>query len=309
MKQTAVKISLQRLLVLHSDYINELHNRTPETRGTYERSLREFLRWIQTEPNFVFSQSDVEQYKRYLENKRKFSNASLMTYMTSLRQFCNFLITKGLLTENPAKHVKAGKFQPQHTRKTLTPQQITLLLQTIERSDERGFRDFAIIKTMVGCGLSEIELIRANVGDVSLQRNKMQIVVQGKGKKKKDSVVIFPPDVRDAMKAYLVYRSNADENDPLFMSAGNRTRGARMTSRGIRERINMYLEKAGIKNGEARKITAFSLRHSAIKMMIEKGAGIEEIQKRFRIERLTTAKRYLPESVNKEITISNQRGD
>lgn len=296
MKHQPLKISLERLLVLHSDFLTELLNRTPETRGTYERSLREFLRWVQSEGEFRCTEDHVKSYRDYLEKKKKLKNASVMTYITALRQFCTFLIRRGLFQENPAAKIKAGKFQPQHTRKTLTSEQIHKLLQAIERNEERGYRDYAFIRGMIDCGFSEIELVRANMSDLKIARNKMQLAVQGKGKKQKDVVVQFTPEVREAMKAYLVFRTNAEPHDPLFMSAGNRTRGERMTSRGMRERVNYYLEAAGIKNGEARKITAFSLRHSAIHHKIQKGATAEELQKQFRIERLATAKRYFEQN-------------
>lgn len=296
MKQSLPKISLERLLVLHSDFLTELQNRTSETRGTYERSLREFLRWVQTEGEFRCTEEHVLVYRDYLEKRKKLKNASVMTYITALRQFFTYLIKIGVLQENPAAKIKAGKFQPHHTRKTLTLQQIQKLLQTIERNEERGFRDYVMIKAMIDCGLSEIELVRANMSDLKISRNKMHLAVQGKGKKHKDVIVQFTPPVREAMRAYLVFRTKAEPHDPLFMSAGNRTRGERMTSRGIRERVNHYLEISGIKNGEARKITAFSLRHSAIHSFIQKGASAEELQQQFRIERLATAKRYIEQN-------------
>ena len=66
-----------------------------------------------------------------------------------------------------------------------------------------------------------------------------------------------------------------------------------MTSRGIRERINFYLEKAGVKNGQDRKITALSLRLTAIKTMVQQGASVEEIKKKFHIVKELTVLKYL----------------
>ncbi|MFA6467386.1 MAG: tyrosine-type recombinase/integrase [Bacteroidota bacterium] len=288
-------ITLQRLLVLHSDYVNELQRRNPETRGTYERTLREFMRWVRLEPELECSAKEIERYKKFLLTKRKLSPVSVTMYLSSVRKFFDYLVGIGVLTSNPAKLVKGGAPNQQHSRKSITPQEVQALIQAIERKDEIGFRDFAVVKLMITCGLSEIELIRADIGDLRTKKGFMVIKLQLKGMKFKDRSVILPTDAKDAMKSYLAFRTNAMENEPLFMSAGNRTRGQRMTSRGLRERINFYLEKAGVKNGEARKITALSLRLTAIKTMAQQGASIDEIKKKFHIVKELTVQRYLDE--------------
>ena len=286
-------ITLQRLLVLHSDYVNDLQRRNPETRGTYERTLREFMRWVRLEPELECSAKEIERYKKFLLTKRKLSPVSVTMYLSSVRKFFDFLVGRGVLISNPAKQVKGGAQNQQHSRKSISVQEVQALIQAIERKDEIGFRDFAVVKLMISYGLSEIELIRADIGDIKIKKGVMSIALQLKGMKSKERTITIPTDTKDAIKSYLAFRTNAENSEPLFMSAGNRTRGQRMTSRGIRERINFYLEKAGIKNGETRKITALSLRLTAIKLMSQQGASIEEIKKKFHIIKELTVRRYI----------------
>lgn len=292
-QQNPQTITLQRLLVLHSDYVNELQKRNPETRGTYERTLREFMRWVRLEPELECSAKEIERYKKFLLTKRKLSPVSVTMYLSSVRKFFDYLVSVHILNSNPAKEVKGGTANPQHSRKSISVQEVQLLIQAIERKDEIGFRDFAVVKLMISCGLSEIELIRADIGDMKSKKGTIQLSLQLKGMKTKEKILLLPTDAKDALKSYLAFRTNAQEHEPLFMSAGNRTRGQRMTSRGIRERINFYLEKAGIKNGESRKITALSLRNTAIKIMAQQGASVTEIQKKFYITKAVTVQRYL----------------
>jgi site-specific recombinase XerD len=286
-------ITLQRLLVLHSDYVNDLQRRNPETRGTYERTLREFMRWVRLEPELECSAKEIEKYKKFLLTKRKLAPVSVTMYLSSVRKFFDYLVARGVLHSNPAKLVKGGAPNQQHTRKSITVQEVQALIQAIERRDEIGFRDFAVVKLMIICGLSEIELIRSDIGDLATKKGAMSMRLQMKGMKTKDRTIILPTEAKEAVKSYLTFRTNAQDHEPLFMSAGNRTRGQRMTSRGIRERINFYLEKAGVKNGEARKITALSLRLTAIRMMVQQGASVEEIKKKFHIVKELTVLRYL----------------
>ena len=296
----AVRISPQRLLVYHAGFLRDLRKNKPETRGTYERSLREFLRWFPVDKHFRFRVNDVERYKSYLTKKQKLSPVSVSTYLTALRRFCDHLVEINVLTGNPAKQVKGNKRPQQHSRETITAQEVQAVFREIERIDERGFRDFAIIKAMVGCGLSEIELIRANIGDLRTISSSMIFYVQGKGETTKETAVILPNDVKEAFEGYLAFRKDADDSEPLIMSAGNRTRGKRMTTRGIRQRVNLYLAKAGLKVGKARRVTAFSLRHTAATIMAHNGATVEELQVRFRIGTQGTAMIYIKKNQQDE---------
>jgi integrase/recombinase XerC len=293
----AVRISTKRLNDFFIGFLKELRSKKPETKGTYERALREFFRWYPADNHFQFRVQDVERYKKYLSSKKKLSEVSVSTYLTALRQFCAYLVRIAILHDNPAKAVKGNKRPLKHSRETISQEELSSLLNYIDKSDERGVRDYAIVKAMIGCGFSEIELIRANINDVKIYSHAMVLFVQGKGKDTKEGVVL-PEEVKEAIQSYLAFRSEADGGDPLFMSAGNRTRGKRMTTRGIRQRVNMYLQNAGIKNGKARRITPFSLRHTAALLMATNGATVEELQSRFRIGSAATAMLYMKHDEN-----------
>ena len=69
-----------------------LKSKSPETRGTYRRTLNEFERYHATRaarPSsaFRFVEKDVEAYKTYLMEERELSQVSVSTYLTALRRF------------------------------------------------------------------------------------------------------------------------------------------------------------------------------------------------------------------------------
>jgi len=175
----------------------------------------------------------------------------------------------------------------------LTADEVRAVLDAVHPGDELGLRDLAFIKLMVLCGLSEIEIVRANAEDLSLEAVNSTLRVQGKGRSSKDAVVQIPPNVRTVLEQYLSVRGSTSPPDPLFASAGNRTRGERMTTRGVRERVNHYLEVAGVKKGRLRQITPYSLRHTAAVLMAEAGATADEIRDRMRLGSVMTALLYM----------------
>lgn len=276
--------------VLH--FVEGLGSKSPETRGTYLRALRQFLSWTAADGHFRFRVDDVERYKGHLAAK-ELSEASVSTYLTALRQLCERLVAIGLLQENPARSVGGSRRPMNHSRKALSYADVEKLIDSIDSSTHRGMRDYAMIKTMLGCGLSEIEMIRADVGDLRRRGSEWVLFVQGKGRVVKDQPVPVPEDVKTAIDEYLNTRREVSRSDALFLSAGNKVRGKRMSTRGIRERVNYYLNRAGIKQDRARRITPFSLRHTAALMLVDAGATPEEVKERFRLGSLATAMIYM----------------
>ena len=293
-----VRISRKDLQFLFVRFLKSLRQKRPETRGTYERALREFFRWSSDDGQVHFLVEDIERYKRYLTFRKKLSPVSVSTYLTAVRRFCEYLVHVGVLVANPARQVYGNGRPRTHSRESLTINEVERLLTAVDRADERGRRDFAVILLMLECALSEIEIIRADVRDLEIANEEAFLAVQGKGCVTKDAVVRLPPDVREAVTQYLATRGPVDPSDPLFASAGNRTRGERMTTRGVRDRVNACLERAGVKQGKLRRLTPYSLRHTAAALMARGGATAEEIQKRMRLGSLTTAMLYLQESTS-----------
>jgi integrase/recombinase XerC/integrase/recombinase XerD len=290
---TRVRLSRRALQRHVQGFLHSLQNRSPETRGTYDRALREFLRWFLRDRNVAFLVADIERYKRYLTVRRRLSSVSVSTYLTALRRFCEYLVRVRVLRANPARLVEGNKRPTAHSRAYLTSSDIEGLLGAIDRSDPLGRRDYAIVLLMAGCALSEIELVRADVGDLHAFDGGHALWVQGKGRRAKDQRVVLPPPAWECLADYLEHRGSTNPGDPLFASAGNRTRGERMTTRGIRNRVNGHLERAGIKQGKLRRITPYSLRHTAALLMAREGATAEEIRDRMRLGSETTARLYI----------------
>jgi integrase/recombinase XerC len=275
-------------------FLRSLNRRRPETSGTYERSLREFRRWCRKDGRFRFLVSDVKRYKRYLARARKLSPVSVSTYLTALRRFCDYLVTTKVLNDNPAAYV-SGIHRPRiHARDVLNPDDAQRLLDALSQTDERGLRDNAIVQLMLRCGLSDSEITRANIGDMEQQDRRMLLAVQGKGRARKDAAVTLPLEVFSAIDRYLGIRPNRDPAAPLFVSAGNSSRGRRMTTRAVRDRVNYYLEQTGLRGrGDKGSVTALSLRHTAALILARSGATVEEIKEQMRLGTRATAQLYL----------------
>lgn len=286
LRLTVVQLE-DRLAGFVSEYLRE---KSKETKGTYRRSLNEFERYHATRAarpssRFRFVEDDVEAYKAYLMDERELSQVSVSTYLTALRRFCEYLVARGELAENPARGVKGNRRPGAHTRGVLRADEVERLLSAVPEATAIGRRDRAIVALMVFGGLSEIELVRADVGDLDRTLMGTFLRVQGKGRQSKDESVPLDEPALDPLDDYLQARVEAKPGAPLLVSHGHRSDGTRLNTRSVRGRVNGYLRKAGLKR---RGVSPHSLTHTAALIWLNSGMPVEEVRRRMRHGTLET---------------------
>ncbi len=286
-----LKLSLAQLKTHIAAFLDEyLEGKSEATVGTYRRSLNEFQRWFaRQQPRFQFRTDGVRAYKRYLMQERELSQVSVSTYLTALRRLCQYLVDAGHLDENPARPVKGNRRPDSHTRQVLTETDIEQLFDALDTDTPIGKRDEAIIYFMLYAGLSEIEIVRADVGDLEQTLMGWYLRVQGKGREVKDEEVPIDPPVLQRVQAYLTTRGTVRAEAPLFVSHGHRSAGKRLNTRSVRSRINGHLKAAGIKRPG---VTPHSLTHTAALIWLNNGMAVEEVKERMRHGTLDTTMIY-----------------
>ena len=284
-------VSAGRLDALIQDFLRDyLSDKSPETVGTYRRSLNEFERWFAMRgTDCRFRTEDIRTYKEYLMEDKGLHQVSVSTYLTAVRRLCQFLVDTGRLETNPARAVKGNRRPSNHSRQILTETDIDALLESLSTASPIEKRDRAIIHMMLFAGLSEIEITRADVQDLEQTLLGWYLRIQGKGHTVKDQQVPIDPPVMDAVRLYLDTRGRIRPEDPLFVSHGHRSEGSRLNTRSVRSRINRHLESAGIKRDG---ITPHSLTHTAALIWLNDGMSVEEVKERMRHGTLDTTMIY-----------------
>ena len=286
-----LNLSVRELNRRIEDFVKEyLKEKSKETVGTYRRSLNEFERWFARQRGtFKFTTDDVEAYKTYLMKEKGLHQVSVSTYLTALRRLCEYLVDIGMLTENPARSVKGNRRPSTHSRAVLTQSEVDVLVEHISEATPIGKRDLAIVYMMLYAGLSEIELIRANIKDLEQTLMGWYLRVQGKGRTVKDQQVPIDAPVIERVKRYLDTRKRVHPEDPLFVSHGHRSEGHRLNTRSVRSRINLHLQEAGVKR---KGVTPHSLTHTAALLWLNKGMSVDEVRERMRHGTIETTMIY-----------------
>lgn len=288
---TSVTLSATEVRQRIEDFAREyLRGKSPATVGTYRRSLSEFERWVAGNGGSVsFSADSVLAYKKFLADERRLHEVSISTYLTALRRLCQYLVDIGQLPDNPARAVKGNRRPAEHSREVLTVAETERLVASLQSDTQIEYRDAAIIFMMLYAGLSEIELIRADVRDLEKTLLGWFLRVQGKGRSSKDQQVAIEPPVMERIRMYLDTRGRIRPDEPLFVSHGHRSDGERLNTRSVRSRISGYLAAAGIKRTG---VSPHSLTHTAAVIWLNDGVPVEEVRRRMRHGTIDTTMIY-----------------
>lgn len=262
----------------------------PTTKDAYRKGLKNFYNFMQATNQRSINEQTIILYREYLIEHNEAPSINL--YLTALKRLCKYLSNhynfKDITAELKGIRIKSG-----HKKDGLNINQAKELLNA-----PTSKRDKAIITLFLTGALREIELVRANIEDITTKGDRIILKVQGKGHDKKDDHIIITISTYKAINEYLATRKNPKANEPLFISDSNHNQNGRLSTRSIRRLVKKYLIQIGINTP---KITTHSLRHTAItQALLNNGKNIFEAQKFARHTNPNTTQVYIDEIADEE---------
>lgn len=284
---SAVAVTTNNLLVVFAEFLDidvSAGDASADTLKTYTRQLYQFLQWCdrrQLNPVTVIKE-DIKKYRHWMIRQKQYKPATIALKLAVVRRFYQAAVDKGLIAINPAAGVKPPreKFDPAEKITYLEQEEVETLLGIIPVNGSlKSARDRVMLAIMALEGTRTVELHRADIASIVRQGKNLGIRVEGK---RSVRVVPLTPDLANLLVEYLHLRETRGEvlkpTRPLFIVAGNNSRGKRISRRGIRTIVDSYLKLADLKHTPGRTISAHSLRHTAGTLALRSGADLRQVQ-------------------------------
>lgn len=270
---------------------NDLDVRS-RSKQVYERSMRQFTEWMSGRGLSLrdATRADIIAYRDHLS--ANYVPATVQAYLVPVRSLYRWA-AQTLGVPSIAEGIRGPRSSKAHAKDALTREQVWATEEVVKsRIEDHGIsalRDSAMYELLVTCGLRTIEVVRADVGDLRNIGNKRVLYVQGKGHDEKDEYVELPARVCEHIDRYLAARGTTRPSDPLFCGHGNRNHGGRLTTRWISKTFKEAMKSAGY---DSPRLTAHSLRHTAVTSALLGGATLQEVQAMARHARIETTLVY-----------------
>ena len=238
---------------------------------SYISGVKKFLGYLSEKGITTPTRETILSYKKALCEKYAANTVAL--YLSSIRRFFAWTESEGLYA-NVTAGIKSPKIEKTHRRDAFGANELREIISGIKRDGVEGKRNYAIFTLIASCGLRCCEVVRANVGDIHRVAGVTVLSIQGKGRSDKDAIVKIAPEVEKALREYLQERGNVRDSEPLFTSCSRRNKGARLTTQTISQVCKRSMIAAGY---NSKRLTAHSLRHSAITIALLQGMSLDDV--------------------------------
>lgn len=218
--------------------------------------------------------ADIDEFKELLR-KQRYTSKSISRKINSIKAFFRFMISQGVVKENPAEVIIHPKFDQ-------TPPRI------LSKVEYRALRDAcrgdarmsAIVELLLQTGMRISELAALQMADVDLERNVLTVKPQNSRSLRR---VPLNAAAKTALTDYLQSRPRAREKT-LFLTKTCRP----FLVRNIRTAIDRYFRLAGIRDSKVN-----DLRHTFIIEQLKAGTPLVYVSQLVGHKRITTTEKYL----------------
>ncbi|MEO6421349.1 MAG: site-specific tyrosine recombinase XerD [Candidatus Nitrotoga sp.] len=242
------------------------------TLESYRRDLCKFTFWMekQHKSNLLkTTHADIQGFLAYMVIEQKAKATSTSRAISSLKRLFRYLLRQNKVETDPTLQIATPKL-PRNLPKTLTEQDVDLLLQAPDINTPLGMRDRTMLEVLYASGLRVSELISLSVAQVSLDMG----VVRVMGKGNKERLVPLGEEALDWLHRYLINVRPTLLGIKLNAAMFVTQRGTAMT-----RQMFWYLIKRHAKHGGLNKpLSPHTLRHAFATHLLNHGADLRVVQ-------------------------------
>lgn len=197
------------------------------------------------------------------------ATASVARMLSAMRGWYRFLVREKILHANPLHNVTAVR-RSVRLPKTLTLQEVTVLLEAPIRNRAEDRRDRVMLELLYAAGLRVSELVGLTLSQIDLDLGCLRVM----GKGAKERVVPIGQTARDVLAEYLeqvrptLLKRRSSRH--VFISR----RGHELTRQGCWKILALRARRVGI----IKPISPHMLRHSFATHLLEGGADLRTVQ-------------------------------
>jgi integrase/recombinase XerD len=242
------------------------------TLESYRRDLNKFALWLEQHRNAPLlegTHADIQGFLAHLVVEQKARATSTSRAISSLKRLYQYLLRQGRISVDPTLQIATPKL-PRSLPKTLTEQDVELLLQAPDVDMPLGMRDRTMLEVLYASGLRVSELVGLSVAQVSLDMG----VVRVMGKGSKERLVPLGEEALDWVRRYL-----AEARPALLNNQHSNTMFVTTRGEGMTRQMFWYLIKRHAKHcGLQKPLSPHTLRHAFATHLLNHGADLRVVQ-------------------------------
>jgi len=225
----------------------------------------------------------VQNYVLSLRD-RNYASSTVARKVAAVKSFFEYMAKHGDIKQDPTTLLASPKVK-KHLPHTISHEDIERLLEApLKQDSPQAKRDSALLETLYATGMRVTELVNLDLDDLDLQTH--QIICGASNRRRR--VAPLNERVTEALTLYMEGGRPGlvvqPEETALFLNH----RGQRLTRQGLWLIIKRYVKEVNIQEA----VTPHTLRHSFAAHLLNRGAGLREVQRRLGHASLSTTQVY-----------------
>lgn len=205
-----------------------------------------------------------------------------------VRRFLNYLFDTGHIKRNLSLIVPKDNYRKQAKLPSVyTPDEIRLILNSIDRTTPLGKRNYAIILLAVRLGMRASDISDMKFSSIKWAANQISFIQMKTGR---EITLPLPVDVGESIIDYIKEARPISDNLHVFLSP--RYPHKNIDSDGISHMVRAIVAKSGVNVGK-RKVGPHAMRHSLATQMLNKGVSLPVISEVLGHSNIKTSMNYL----------------
>jgi len=252
------------------EYSRELRfgrNLSPETVRAYTGDLARLAEWFEG----TLSEVTREVFRGFLmhETSRGLDPRSLSRLVSAMRSFGSWLSETGRAGSDPSIGIRPPA-KPRRLPGFLSVREVMAVLEFFDGSTALSARNRALLEILYGCGLRASEAAGLTVASISAAERTIRVI--GKGGRTRISPL--PSGTAVHLENWLslryLFQKSTHDTGHVFLSI----RGRKLDPRDIRRIVAAAVDGAALSAG----VSPHTFRHSFATHLLERGAGLREVQ-------------------------------
>ena len=231
----------------------------------------------------AIGRNEIRAFILYLQQKRCFSEHpfarpqarglskhTINCYLRSVRAFWSWLLREGIVETSPFAKVRLPGV-PRKVVLTFSDLQLEAFFSAIDTSTPEGFRDYAVILTLLDTALRVSELTGLRLENLWLDEGVLKVM----GKGGRERLIPIGKQVQRLLWRYISHfrpELACPNSSFVFLTADGRP----LTRNRVEKRMTVYGERAGL---EGIRCSPHTLRHTASVRFLRNGGDVFSLQR------------------------------
>lgn len=257
--------------------------------------IRQFLHYLERDGICHLSDMKTEHVLCFIRGDAPNHKGSMGKLLRTVKKFVRYLRKEGIVDVDADKFLTVPARYRQKVLPCFTESEIKAIFSEIDRSSDKGRRDYAIFLIALRTGLRASDIVGLRLTDINWNEKTIYIIQKKTGKA---LYLPLPTDVGNAIADYILHSRYKSESPYIFLRLQGTYSTKSLEATAFNGYLKEYMKRAGIIHTSWDGKTFHALRRTAGTHMLKAGISVSTIAQILGHSNIESSKRYI--SLNTE---------